>query len=231
MPKKVSPAPLIPVESSPHIFLFNIFNIFFDRQFGILCEQLCGQTRGGSDFCAGCGAIPKFVSKKRVFQFIRQPNGLGPTHKWEIWDFFWPTRILMKLGPRLPWGCYTMDLSSPNHLSKNSGNQVILKLFLGLGLILRFWPQWPRLHTVSQWVSAKLELDLKYFCQKTTKIVMADDLKLLVPWSFWHIPLKDRTSFQKISYLEIFWAWDPEPELLGPGDLDSTQSSSGSQPN
>ena len=33
---------------------------------------------------------------------------------------------------------------------------------------------------------------------------MADDLKLLVPWSFWHIPLKDRTSFQKISYLEIF---------------------------
>ena len=27
---------------------------------------------------------------------------------------------------------------------------------------------------------------------------MADDLKLLVPWSFWYIPLKDRTSFQKI---------------------------------
>ena len=26
---------------------------------------------------------------------------------------------------------------------------------------------------------------------------MADDLKLLVPWSFWYIPLKDRTSFQK----------------------------------
>ena len=117
-------------------------------------SKVGGHIRGGSDFCAGCGAIPKFVSKKRVFQYIRQPNGLGPTHKWEIWDFFWPTRILMKLGPRLPWGCYTMDLSSPNHLSKNSGNQVILKLFLGLGLILRSWPQWPRLHTVSQWVSA-----------------------------------------------------------------------------
>ena len=28
---------------------------------------------------------------------------------------------------------------------------------------------------------------------------MADDLKLLVPWSFWYIPLKDRTSIQKKS--------------------------------
>ena len=34
---------------------------------------------------------------------------------------------------------------------------------------------------------------------------MADDLKLLVPWSFWHIPLKDLTSFQKISYQWVQW--------------------------
>ena len=34
-----------------------------------------------------------------------------------------------------------MDLSSKNRLSKNSGNLVILKLFLELGLILRSWPQ------------------------------------------------------------------------------------------
>ena len=60
---------------------------------------------------------------------------------------------------------------------------------------------------------------------------MGDDLKSLVPWSFWHIPLKDLSSFQKFTYLEIVWAWDSEPELLGPGDLDSTQSASGSQPN
>ena len=34
---------------------------------------------------------------------------------------------------------------------------------------------------------------------------MADDLKLRVPWSFWHIPLKDLTSFQKISYQWVQW--------------------------
>ena len=112
-------------------------------------------------------------------------------------------------------------------LPESQASVAILSLSLSLSLSLRSWawaigPRWPRLHTVSQWVSANLELDFTI----SKKKLMADDLKLLVPWSFWHIPLKDLSSFQKISYLEIVWAW-----ATGPCGLDSTQSASGSQPN
>ena len=71
------------VPEKREIFLFNFFKIFFDRQLGILCEQPCGQTRGG--------AIPKSVSET------------------------WPKASLGML-----------DYGSKNHLSKNSGKQVIL---------------------------------------------------------------------------------------------------------
>ena len=62
----------------PHIFLFNFFEIFFDRHLGIWREQPCGQTRGRSKSCASCGAIPKSVSKKRVFYRLGKQTDWGP---------------------------------------------------------------------------------------------------------------------------------------------------------
>ena len=136
------------------------------------------------------------------------------------WDFFDRLGFRWNLAQGF-FGDARLWIYHPNTIySKKTGSQVILKLFVGLVLSLRSWDLWPRLHTVSQWVSAKLGMILKALGLIFQRKYTEGEFMLLASRSFWHIPWKDWQSLKKISFsdserrlrqlLDLVWDRDTE---------------------
>ena len=165
-----APAKVNPDWGFPHIFLFNFLEIFFDRHLDIWREQPCGQTRGRSKSCASCGAIPKSVSKKRVFYRLGKQTDWGPHSNGKFENSFdrlgfWWNLAQGFIGDARLWIYHPKTIYLKTLASRSFSN-------FFLDLVWSWDPglsEWPRLHTVSQWVSAKLDLDVKAIWVHATK--------------------------------------------------------------